>query len=225
MPQNIRHIPKNRKITLVHRKETWVLTIHGWILILLCIANLMIFTITNIHPFLAVNAPIQADVLVVEGWLPDYAVKQAMKEFEKGSYQKLITTGVNLPRGYYLSEYKSFAELTAATLIELGFDKQKLAAVPAPNVVKHRTYSTAVALRDWLVLSNLKVNAINLFTLGVHARRSWLLFQRTLAPTIKVGVIAAQSSEYEAKYWWQSSEGVRSVISETIAYIYARFIH
>jgi hypothetical protein len=45
------------------------------------------------------------------------------------------------------------------------------------------------------------------------------------APEIKVGVIAAKPLIYDPKYWWVSSEGVRSIISEAIAYIYARFVN
>ncbi|HBB30514.1 MAG TPA: cytosine deaminase [Cyanobacteria bacterium UBA9273] len=185
----------------------------------------MIITLANIYPFLAVNSPIAADVLVVEGWLPDYAIKGAISEFNRGSYRKLITTGIPLPKGYYLAEYKSFAELSAATLLALGFNQEQLVAIPASNVIQHRTYTTAVALREWLLTSDLNVKSINLYTYGPHTRRSWIIFKAVLAPEIKVGAIAAQPQEYDAQAWWQSSEGVRTVIGEAIAYIYARFIN
>jgi hypothetical protein len=51
-----------------------------------------------------------------------------------------------------------------------------------------------------------------------------LLFKKTLEPKIKVGVIAAKTTNYDSKKWWVSSEGFRTMISETIAYIYARFL-
>ncbi|NEP26194.1 MAG: cytosine deaminase, partial [Moorea sp. SIO3I6] len=60
--------------------------------------------LTHIHPFLSITSPINADALVVEGWLPDYALKGAMEEFDRGNYQKIITTGLPLRKGYYLSE-------------------------------------------------------------------------------------------------------------------------
>jgi len=68
------------------------------------------------------------------------------------------------------------------------------------------------------------VKSINLVTFDVHARRSWIIFKQTLAPEIQVGVIATESLSYNPKHWWTSSEGVRSIIAETIAYIYARFV-
>ncbi|HAA28237.1 MAG TPA: cytosine deaminase [Cyanobacteria bacterium UBA8553] len=209
---------------LIHQQKIWVLTTQGWLLSITTIVILILFCITHVHPFLAPYSPVKADILVVEGWLEDYVIKNAMKEFEKGSYQKLITTGLPLPRGYYLSQHKSFAELSAATLITLGFDPDKLVAVPAKNVTRNRTDASATALRQWIANSGLKVKSINLYTFDVHSRRSWLIFKQTLAPEIKVGVIAVESRSYDPKRWWTSSEGVRSIISETIAYLYARFV-
>lgn len=201
----------------------WILTAQGWIVALLTLVAFIIFTMTHLHSFLAVNNPLKADILVVEGWLPDYALKEAIAEFKNGSYSKLITTGTPLSKGYYLAEYKNFAELSFATLIALGFDQEKLVAVPAPDVIKHRTQASAVAIQQWLSKSDLKVESLNLFSFAAHSRRSWLIFKQALAP-IRVGVIAAQPLDYDPKSWWTSSEGVRFVISEAIAYIYARFI-
>lgn len=209
---------------LIHQQKAWVLTVQGWLVTLTSITALILFGITHVHPFLAPYSPIKADILVVEGWLEDYVIKNAIKEFERGGYQKLITTGLPLPKGFYLSQHKNFAELSAATLITLGFDPDKLVAVPAPNVIRNRTDASAMALRQWIANSDLKVKAINLYTFDVHARRSWLIFKQTLAPEIQVGVIAVKSLSYDPKHWWSSSEGVRSIISEAIAYLYARFV-
>lgn len=195
------------------------------LIVFVTIAALLVFTFHHLHPFLARNAPIPADVLVVEGWLPDYALKDAISKFQNGSYSKLITTGGTLSQGYYLAEYNNFAELAAGTLRALGFDANQLIAVPAPEVMTHRTYSSALALKQWLETSDLDVKSINLYSFGPHARRSWLIFQQVLSPDIQVGVIAATPLDYEAQTWWQSSEGVRTVISETIAYIYSKLIN
>lgn len=209
---------------LVHQQNKWTLTIQGRLVAAVSSIALMWFMLTNIHPFLAVDHPIKADILVVEGWLPDFAVKEAIAEFERGGYQKLVTTGTPLEKGFYLAQYDNFAELTAATLVELGFDRDKLVAVPAPEVVRNRTAASAIALRQWIRNSGLKIQSINLYTYDVHARRSWLVFKQTLAPSVKVGVISVKAISYEPKKWWISSAGVRTIISETVAYIYARFV-
>lgn len=224
----IKDFPLFLKITimrLIHRQEIWMLTIQSWLVVCGLIAALVLFLITHIHPFLALNSPIKADLLIVEGWIPDYAVKNAIAEFNKGGYQKLITTGLPLQLGYYLSPYKNAAELAAATLTLLGFDQDKLVVVPASNVTINRTSASATALHKWIETSDLNVKSINVYTFDAHARRSWLIFKQALAPDIKVGVIAEKSLTYNPKQWWISSEGVRAIISETIAYIYARLIN
>ncbi|MCZ0903828.1 YdcF family protein, partial [Microcoleus sp. HI-ES] len=127
------------RIRLIRRREMWVITRESWVIASTGLIILMLLILTNIHPFLAVNAPIKADILVVEGWLPDYAIESAIAEFKKGEYSQLITTGVPLSKGFYLAEYKNYAALTAATFIALGFDKNQVVAVPAASVVKHRT--------------------------------------------------------------------------------------
>ncbi|NES22808.1 MAG: YdcF family protein [Symploca sp. SIO3E6] len=210
---------------LVQLQQKWVLTLQGWVLLLLCLTALLLFCVTHIHPFLALNAPIEADVLVVEGWIPDNSIKKAIAEFERGNYQMLITTGSPLSKGYYLAEYNNFAELAAATLITLGFDEDKLVAVPAPPVQKDRTAAAAIALREWISASNSPIKSINVYTDDTHARRSWLIYKQGLAPDIEVGVIAVNSIDYDPKYWWTYSTGVRKIISELIAYLYARLVN
>ena len=39
---------------------------------------------------------------------------------------------------------------------------------------------------------------------------------------MKVGVIGIPSPDYDAKRWWRYSDGVREVIGESIAYVYAK---
>jgi hypothetical protein len=41
---------------------------------------------------------------------------------------------------------------------------------------------------------------------------------------VDVGVIAIKPDSYNTSRWWLFSDGVRNVISESIAYLYARFI-
>ena len=65
--------------------------------------------------------------------------------------------------------------------------------------------------------------SIDVVSLGVHARRSWFLFEKIFS-SVNVGVIAISPNEYDVSRWWLSSGGVRDVISESIAYLYARFI-
>jgi hypothetical protein len=178
----------------------------------------------QLHSFLAKNAPVAADVLVVEGWLPDAALQSAAMEFQQGAYQQLITIGSLIPRGVYLSEYGNFAELAAATLITIGVDPARIAIIADSSSTPDRTANAAILLDRWLTTSELQRTSLNLFTLGTHARRSWLLFDRQLSPQISVGIIAREPLNYEPQSWWRSSEGVRTVIAELLAYLYVLFV-
>ncbi len=220
------HRRKIPKIRFIKRQETWMLTIQGWTIVIACIISIIFLAITQIHPFLAISTPIKtADTLVVEGWLPDYALQQALTEFRNGSYRQIITTGGTIDQGSYLIGYKNFAELSAATLKTLGLEAEKIVVVPAPRVVKDRSYASAAEFGHWLSNSIYRVKSINLFSLGAHTRRSWVLYKNILAPRIKVGAIASENRDYNPNKWWVSSEGVRTVIGEAIAYIYARFLN
>ncbi|MEH2447609.1 MAG: ElyC/SanA/YdcF family protein [Nostoc sp.] len=217
---------KFTKIKLIKRQEMWILTAQGWAIAIALIAYLIFFTITHVHSFLAVTSPMKsAEVLVVEGWLPDYAIEEALTEFKTGSYRLVITTGGTIEKGNYLSEYKNFAEVSAATFKKLGLESDKVVAVPTPTVIKDRSYASAAEFKRWLSNSNLQLQSINIFSLDVHTRRSWLLFKKLLTPNIKVGAIAAKTQDYDPNEWWGYSQGVRTIIDEGIAYIYARFLN
>ncbi|MHC5729459.1 MAG: YdcF family protein [Nostoc sp.] len=214
------------KIKLIKRQEMWTLTAQGWAIAIALIAYLIFFAITHVHSFLAVTYPIKsAKVLVVEGWLPDYAIEEALTEFKNGSYRQIISTGGILGKGSYLTAYNNFAEVSAATFIKLGLEAEKVVAVPTPFVVKDRSYASAAEFHRWLSDSNLQIESINLFSLDVHTRRSWLIFKKLLNPDIKVGIIAAKTQDYDPEKWWDSSQGVRTILDEGIAYIYARFFN
>jgi hypothetical protein len=212
------------KIRLIKRQEIWMLTIQGWVILFALLAYLLTFLFSNLYPFLAVTSPIKSDVLVIEGWIKDDELKQAAVQIEKNPYYQVFTTGIPVPTGFYLAEYNNFAKIAAVSLEKMGVPKEKIIVVPTPGVIKDRTQAAAVALSQYLSQNNFQIKTVNLFTADAHARRSWFLFKKILTPQIKVGVIASQPGNYNPQKWWSSSEGVRTVISELIAYIYALFV-
>lgn len=46
---------------------------------------------------------VEANTLVVEGWLPDYALEQALSEARSGNYDFIVTTGLNLPEYFEMN--------------------------------------------------------------------------------------------------------------------------
>jgi hypothetical protein len=95
-------------------------------------------------------------------------------------------------------------------------------AVPSSEALKDRTYAAALALKEWISKSENPVRALTIYSRGAHARRTWMLFQMALKGQAKVGVIAGKDLRYDENRWWTTSEGVRDIIDETIAYLYAR---
>lgn len=156
-----------------------MLTFQGWLIAIAMIVVLIIFAITHIHPFLAVNSPVAADILVVEGWMNDNAIKSALSEFQGGSYRHLVTTGIPVERGYYLAEYKNFAQIAANSLKKMGLEAEKITIVPSPEVRKDRTYASAIAFRQWLEKTDIQPQAINIVSESTHARRSWLMYKKS----------------------------------------------
>ena len=202
-------------------KRRYVITFVSVVLVFLVFSSVYLFK--NASYFLSLNHPIEAKIMVVEGWIPDYALEKAKFEFEKGGYQMLITTGGPLSKGFFLSDYGTHAELAAATLIATGFPNDKLSSVSAQKVKKDRTYASAVALKRWLVDNNIKETNFNVVSLGTHARRTRLLFKKAFDGEYSIGIIAIENEDYNSRKWWKSSSGVRSVLNELIAYCYASF--
>ena len=209
-------------LTTIRKRR--VLTPIGWAALSIAFGIVLISIMLFVHPFLAPTKPVGGDILVVEGWLPDYALEKAKKRFQQGGYQLLVTTGGKIGRGFHLSEYKTWAELAASTLKNLDFPEDKIIAVPVhKNFKKDRTYHSILALQRRLSKEGFNEASIDMVSLGVHARRSWFLFEKVFS-SVNVGVVAISPNDYDATRWWLSSAGVRNVISESIAYLYALFI-
>jgi hypothetical protein len=207
---------------LFRRRRVLVPTWRGWLALLAAFLVLAVLGILQIHPFLAVNAPVPGEALVVEGWASDFAMAQAVAEFRRNHYDRIYVTGGPIEAGAPLSEYKTYAQRGGAVLSKLGISSNELQTVAAPWVRQDRTYTAALSLANWLRTNGARPTKVNLITQDTHARRSRLLFQQAFGKDVKVGVTAMPPEDYDPQRWWRSSMGVRSVIGETIAYGYAR---
>ena len=90
------HSPSHRSQKLwgiLTRKERWGLSWRGWLLLTSAGLVVAYLAFLNIHPFLAVTHRVNTNVLVVEGWIPRYAIREAAEEFKTDSYQRIFTTG------------------------------------------------------------------------------------------------------------------------------------
>jgi uncharacterized SAM-binding protein YcdF (DUF218 family) len=205
------------------RRECWRLSWRGWLALALVFVSIAVGSVLLSYPFLAVNQPVSSSVLVVEGWVHDYAIRRAVEEFNTGRYQQVLVTGGPVTgSGGYSSDYNTAANVGANRLRKAGLPDSALHAVPCRISGRDRTYSSAIALRDWFNDNRQHVDSINILTEGPHARRSRLLFQKAFGSSMRIGTIAIDSPDYDVTQWWKYSEGVREMIGETIAYLYAR---
>ncbi len=213
------------KLRITNIKERRRLTWFGKLLFLLALLIVVLIYVFNIHSFLAETNPVNGDILVVEGFIPDYAIEESKAIFEKGGYKLLVVTGKPFEKGYHLSSYKNSGESSAATLLKLGMDAKHIRVVSITDYHKRdRTYATAISLKQWISGSGLHIKSFDLVTTDCHARRSRYLFQKAFGDEMEVGIIAITDREYDPDIWWKSSRGFRTVIQETIAWWYARFL-
>ena len=210
---------------LFTRKERWGLSRKGWLIFVA--AGVLSFSLfwLRIYPFLAVTHRVNADVLVVEGWIDEYAIRAAVKEFESNHYQGVFTTGGPvMGTGGYINDFMTSASVGADRLRKNGLANGSVQMVPSRVMDRDRTYGSAVALRNWFRDHNMVVSGINVVTKDVHARRTRLLFQKALGKDVQVGIIAVTNVDYPANRWWHYSEGLKNVVSEFAAYLYARLL-
>jgi len=212
------------KVGLIKRKECWVPTARGWLVVAVLFLACSATVVRSLDSFLSVNHPIAADVLIVEGWLPDYALRDAVEEFKHGGYKYVITSGGADPEIRLWSHYETWADAAAADLGRMGMQTNLIVPVPSVYHSRDRTYSAAMAVKEWLASRSNEVHAVNVYSLAAHARRTRLLFQKAFGSKVKVGIFAHPESAYNARRWWTTSEGVRDVEGETTAYLYARCI-
>jgi hypothetical protein len=218
-----RNGPKRKDWKLVRQRVVYLPTWRGWILLGLLLGAAGFGMIRGAYPFLAVTDRVAADVLVIEGWAPEFALQAGVVEFQREGYREFFATGGPLEKGDPNAEHGSFAELGRVMLIRLGAPADRLSAVPAPKVKRERTVASATALREWLRQRGKMPDALNVMTTDTHARRTRLLYEKVFGPGTAIGVIAISDERFEGSRWWRSSAGVRAVSGEWLGYLYARF--
>jgi uncharacterized SAM-binding protein YcdF (DUF218 family) len=207
-------------ITLYRKTQIWLPTIWGWLLLLAFIFALCMLGARNVYTFLAPNEPVGAHTLVVEGWLAPKELDQAIQTFKTGNYSRIVTTGG--PTEWPETKYGNYAAMAADYLAQHGVPHDLILVVPAPPSAQERTFLSAVMLRESAQRLGIKFDAIDLFSSGAHARRSRLLFQMALGPKVSVGVISGRPQGYNPDAWWRSSEGVESIIFQSIGLVWVK---
>jgi hypothetical protein len=115
-----------------------------------------------------------------------------------------------------INNFTSNAGLARNTLIAMGIDSTKIIATSGEKVKINRTLTSALAFRDWLKESKIKVDGINLITMGTHARRTWMTYNKVLDEKYNIGIISIADPPEKLN----KLTGILKTIRETIGIIY-----
>jgi hypothetical protein len=185
---------------------------------------LLVFLVTSIYGFLAANHPLGEGILVVEGWIPANTLAESVHVFNSGSYQYLVVVGGPIQgTGSVSGPPTTYADLAASRLEQLGFDTKKLIKINVPPVSSERTLTGAAYVKRWIERSGINVCCVDIFTTGVHARRSWILSRCAFGDSYRVGIIAGPEARFDPKYWFVSRSGTWLVVRNLAGYAYYKF--
>jgi len=185
------------------------------VILLAAVAFLLI-----IHRFLAVSRPTGEGILVVEAWIPSEALPQAAQIFQSGSYRYLVVVGSQISTCDHSPNY---ADLAAESLAKLVPAKNKIVRIAMPYQPANHTFATANGFKRWFLISDAGACCIDVYTVGVHARKSWITFESVLGSNYRVGVIAGPETSYNPKYWLVSRRGLWIVARNLAGYLYTKY--
>jgi hypothetical protein len=211
-------------LRLVRLRTFWCPTGLGLFCLLLFLLVPTTWWFSYGESFLSLNWRLPAEVLVVEGWIGRVGVRAAATEYEQHRYQYVVATG-NLSSDAWEVDQLSFADLTARELIRSGVPENEIIVAHPKETETKRTYQSAVAVWQALHIRGIQPKAMNVFTLGSHARRSRLTFAKVVGPETKVGVVAWVPPDYARNPWWRSSERAKSLTTETGGYVFEALLN
>lgn len=206
---------------LVRKKALWVPSKFGWLVLTVVLVVLSSSLIFGLHPFLSHNRPIaNASVMILEGWMDDAELPGVLAHADSNTL--FVASGGPIEYGALLFKEKTYAEITASRLMKLGIPAERILAAPAPATQRDRTYIAAVAVRKTLKDEGLFGVPANLVSVGVHSRRSGVLYRCAFDGESPLGLISLESHRCDQRHWWRSSEAFKQVITELISWTYVQ---
>lgn len=139
---------------------------------------------------------------------------QAVDVFRRGNYDRVITTGGPMARWREIPEDLTYAERAARYLRKHGLEGTDVIAVSQPESAQDRTFLSAVKVHDWAARQGLVLEALDVFSAGVHGQRSRMLYRITFGSNVDVGVLSAPREA--ERYWWRTRTAAKRVLDEVI---------
>jgi hypothetical protein len=207
--------------SLFRRRQVWLPTLWGALLMLAVALALGVALLPRLGLHLAPTEHARgadgrgARTLIVEGWLDDDALADAIALAQSGRYERVVTSGGPIEAWREIQPWPTYAERAADHLRRHGVRTQVI-AVPAPAATQERSYLSAVVVRDWARAQGVSLAAVDLYSAGVHARRSRLVYRMAFGADVEIGIVAAPPQRYRLDRWWATSEGAKAVLGELL---------
>lgn len=196
------------------------------IIVLACgtILAMILAVRSALYPFLAVSEAVPGGIIAIEGWIPDIDVDETVGKLDRTQKQDIY-----LLLGYRAADRAR--EPSGDTAGRLA-DKLRISGIPDERVQTviyeapktNKTYRMASALKERLRASGTRAEAVNVITMGAHARRSRALFQMAFGKEIRIGVIPTRDPGYDPDRWWRTRYGRRSLFKQGAAYLYVKLL-
>lgn len=206
---------------LFRKRLIYVPTFWGTLLLVVIFSFIGYLSLISAYKFLAPEKEPQSKILVVEGWIDEISVGNALKLYESRGYEYLIVTGVPITQWTFSSPFTNMADATAESIRRMHFEDTVYKVIVPSNILRDRTYTSAVALKMKLDEWSLPYKDFDLYTVGAHAKRSYLVYRKAFRDDRYIGLIADTDSSYDPKKWYATSRGFRIVLGELISYFYA----
>lgn len=206
---------------ILKQKKCWRPTWLGWLILVIFLVVLFRLFLSFSVGYLAVNKTVGAKTLVIEGWVETYVLLDALKYYKENGYERMIVTGTPITIYEFIAPYRNTAEATIFALKYFGFSDTIYRADIPTNTYVDRTYHTGLMVKSLFDDHPEWEKSIDIYSVGVHSRRSRFLFRKALSDDFKVGIIAHPDRTFQAETWWKSSKGFRNVTNELLATPYA----
>lgn len=140
------------------------------IIIFLLFSGLILFYpgIIFFNKYLSKTEKVKANILLVEGWMPPYALRMAAEEFQKGNYDYLITSGISLPghlemfmNGYLVYSFKN-SQKTSNTKDTTFLEMEAFASLGGKNKAHFNLWINDSLISDYWVGKQVQVFSANI---------------------------------------------------------------
>lgn len=212
------------KIRIIKKTHCYRPTFLGMVIFLILLLIIIRLSLPGFHSFLHKEKPVESKNMVLEGWVSTYALPDFIKFYKDNGYKNLIVTGIPMTQYEYASDFNYTSQATIQALKHYGFTDTIYEAAIPQNVYQDRTYSTAIIARSIIDQHPEWSKSFNIYSMGVHSRRTLLLFEKAFGKNYNIGIISHSDRTYIGNMWWRSSVGFRTVSNEVLAFFYAKFI-